>query len=780
MPFKRPDVGLLLAILVCSFSLIPLRQNGLAAGYDVLYHTYRVAEMYRSWEAGIYMPRWAESFYYGFGSPVFHYYASSTYYLTSIMKTVLGVSSVDALRGMIVISLLGGGAGMYLFSRTRWGQGGGILAALVYVYSPYILYTEPYTRGDYPELFAFGVFPWVLWRFDMLSQPMTNRRILAMRMISASCLLGLLVITHNLMAVVMFALLVGWIVWLYITQVTHWRQMLLMILAAGFGIGVAAYFWLPVLLERDAVQLENLIAVAELDYRNFFIPIPELFSLPTRADSNILNGLLPRYQLGVAGWLLGASGAIGLIVTLIRQREHQASRATLYFAVMAIIMIFLITPAATWIWDTIPGLAFLQFPWRFLGPVAACLAILAGSLVYQVQLLPTRYRIPILVFASLMPLGFAIPYLYVPQWDLQDIPTDVAAYHQEEVTGRQLGTTFSSEFLPVDVFVLAAPNQRLLDDFADGRPVDMVHYEALPSGIDITTLDQNPHHNHWSIEADSAFQLEILTFDFPGWQAMVNGEAVDITTTTPNGFISFPVPAGRSDVELTLTLTTPRQLGYGITVLAILGLIVTIWRFPSSNIEALPDSTDDATPNLYAYVAAVIVIFGLVFGITFRDGTAWLTSNDGEALAAQMQVNYLLGEDLRLLGYDMSDTTLAAGARLDLALYWEAQQPLTAGYASFIHITPNPETPPIAQSDRQNPGGIPTKEWGIDGHYYDSHHIYIPDWLPAGRYQVRVGMWTCDGIPDGEACGNGIRPPVRDENGTLLGDAVHLFDIDIR
>jgi uncharacterized membrane protein len=146
--FARVDRGLLATLVLCVFALYPLLRPGLPNGTDVLYHVYRVAEMDRAWSHGVLMPRWAESFYYGYGSPVFHYYASFTYYVTSILMRVFALDSLNALRALIVLCVMVGGAGMYLFSREVWGSKlAGVLAALCYVYAPYMMFTEPYARG---------------------------------------------------------------------------------------------------------------------------------------------------------------------------------------------------------------------------------------------------------------------------------------------------------------------------------------------------------------------------------------------------------------------------------------------------------------------------------------------------------------------------------------------------------------------------------------------------------------------------------------------------------
>jgi len=165
------DLHLVLTLALCLFTLWPLAYRpGLPNGTDVLYHVYRVAEMDRLWAHGVLIPSWAESFYTGYGAPLFHYYASLSYYLTSTFARVFGTDPVNSLRLLIAVCMLAGAAGMYLFMQPRAGKLGGVLAALSFTYSPYILFTEPYARGAYPEMTALALTPLILWRYQRLMQ----------------------------------------------------------------------------------------------------------------------------------------------------------------------------------------------------------------------------------------------------------------------------------------------------------------------------------------------------------------------------------------------------------------------------------------------------------------------------------------------------------------------------------------------------------------------------------------------------------------------------------
>jgi hypothetical protein len=299
----------------------------------------------------------------------------------------------------------------------------------------------------------------------------------------------------------------------------------------------------------------------------------------------------------------------------------------------------------------------------------------------------------------LLPLAFAIPMLYVPQWDLQDVDTSVAPYQQAEVQGLQRGTTFTGEYLPVDVFAIPGPTERLLHDFADGGEVDHAHHEVLPEGVELELMESGPQHSVWRATSEEPFGLEVLRFDFPGWEATVNGQPTPITPAVPHGFITFEVPAGESLIQLELNDTPARRIGKLISLASLL-MLIGLAVFTARTSDAV-FSADDLpfTAQMHIWGAGILatVIFFAVLVQVMRPGRAWYESEPGEALAADHAVTYHLGDSIDLIGYDISDDEFRPGDRLDIALYWYATQPPQAGYASFIHITTG--GPPNAHSD---------------------------------------------------------------------------------
>jgi hypothetical protein len=801
----RIDPAMLLTLVLCAFTLWPLLyRSGLPNGDDVLYHVFRAAEMDRAWAHGIYMPRWAEAFYEGYGAPLFHYYASLTYYSTSILTRVLGTSAVDSLRTLIALGALGGGLGMYGFVRAYAGKVGGVIAAVCYVYSPYILFTEPYSRGAYPELMAFALFPLVMWAYSRLIL-----RGGAGAFVLAALSSGALIITHNLMALVLSAMLTAWVAWEFIQPQRHrenaksasrflgtgFRNSVLAIVALGVGVGLTAYFWLPVAKEGDAVKLSNLIGVAQLDYRRFFVPVFHLLDFSPRLDGGAFNGLEHQLNLGVAQWTLALAGVIGIVGLWVWKRRtgysgslREPIKQTVFFGLMGAVIVFLMMPAASGLWATISPLAFLQFPWRFLGPAAFCLAVVAGMNACWLERLPKRIGAGLAGVVVVYVIALASPLLYVPEWIYTTVDTSVGAYQEAEVKGLQRATTFSNEYLPKSVSVEPGATPRLMADYADGYPINKAHVEALPAGGTATVVLHTPQEDVWQVDSPSDFNFEVLTYYWLGWAAEVDGQAVPITPSDPHGLITLPVPAGSHRVRVYLGSTPARDAGNAISlvsVVALVGIAFGIRRELTTETQREerktpppPSFTGEGGSQNPALVglglgAVVVLVF---LGVYMREGGAWVESPVGQAVLAQHKLDYHFGEQIRLIGYDVNGETFRAGDRVELKVYWLATAPIPYGYASFVHISTG--GPPFAQADKLNPADTPTKVWPSTGYLHDDYVITLPADMPAGEYQLLIGLYTCDTRPAGD-CGNGDRLAVTDANGQSVGDAVRLGTIRI-
>ncbi|MFZ0544469.1 MAG: hypothetical protein WAM60_03490, partial [Candidatus Promineifilaceae bacterium] len=128
------DKGFLVVLVICLLVAWPfLSRPSLPQATDAELHIFRLAELSRMVRGGELYPRWAANFYYGYGYPIFNYYAPLTYYLGLGVELLPRLDAVDAVKALFVGGLLTAAVGMYGFVRDSWGRIAGWIAAAAYV-----------------------------------------------------------------------------------------------------------------------------------------------------------------------------------------------------------------------------------------------------------------------------------------------------------------------------------------------------------------------------------------------------------------------------------------------------------------------------------------------------------------------------------------------------------------------------------------------------------------------------------------------------------------------
>jgi 4-amino-4-deoxy-L-arabinose transferase-like glycosyltransferase len=136
----------------------------------------------------------------------------------------------------------------------------------------------------------------------------------------------------------------------------------------------------------------------------------------------------------------------------------------------------------------------------------------------------------------------------------------------------------------------------------------------------------------------------------------------------------------------------------------------------------------------------------------------------GEPLAVN------LGDEIAFLGYD-SQTSVMAGERLPVTVYWQAQREIEQSYKVFVHLY-DQEGNILAQQDRvPGLGARPTTTWKEGEIVADRLLVPIDSAAPIGEYRLAVGLYEQE---------TGTRLPAYGPDGQRLeGDRVLLRQIKI-
>jgi len=764
----------------------PLLYGRLPWAADTLLHLYRLVELDHLLRQGYLFPRYAPDLAYGFGFPLFNFYAPLSYYAAMIFR-LIGMDFAPALLATFGVFILCAALGMYAWATEVWGQRAGLVAAAAYVTSPYLLYNV-YHRGALAEVLAMALMPALLWAITRWAHRAHSSSLLAF--ILTTLFYAALLLGHNITALTFTPVVLAYA----ITQLTEYTirntqadrvlsipyRVLRVALPLGLGLGLAAFFWLPAFVERDSVQIIQLFVPQVFDYHYNFVELGELFSLPMTVDPNLVLPPTPR-SVGLIPLTLAVAA-----LALKWKHWNPRQKVTAGLAVLLALGSSMLTlPQSVAIWDALPLLRFVQFPWRFLGLTSLSLAFLTGgwvaehdqahssfvlrssSFVPRGGPLSSQVLIPLTVTAFIL-YGFA--WQFVPYLEPIVRPTvvDIARYERES---GALGTTSAGDYLPNTVKKLPDPNT-LSERYARSDVIERLD-PAVPPDAQVIESHYRPLSADVILDSATPFTVTFDIFDFAGWQARVDGQLIAITPTDPHGLISFPVPAGRHRLQVAFGSTPLRTAASLVSLLSALALAgMVALRLVSRALRPAPgDLPCDLRLASWVCVFAISLLALKTFYLDTHE-TIWRrTRFDGlrvAGVAHPLNVNF--DHRMELMGYDPARLITEMGRPVRVTLYWRAMQKLDADYSISAQLV-DERGLVYGQRDSQHPGGYPTSRWKPSDYARDVHDISLAPGTPPGEYRLRVGVYRV-GTPGGLS--------VLDSSGAPSGTTFDMATVSVR
>ncbi|MCI0476604.1 MAG: hypothetical protein L0Y55_10185, partial [Anaerolineales bacterium] len=379
---KRFDSYLVLLILFSIFAIAPLLAPGYFWGaHDGRHSVYFLFEFDRSIQDGIFYPRWAPDYTFGYGYPMFNIYAPGALYASEAFH-LLGFDFVTATKIVFALAIVLSGVTMSAFIKRLTGSSqAAFLSGLTYVYIPYHI-ADVYVRAALAESVALIFLPLALWGFyETVVKPSRTT------IVAAAFAYAAMMFSHNGVAMLFTVVLGIWVLFLMLGEFRRAPRLspladfirlgLPSLAALALGLGLVAIFFIPAVLEYQYVRTDQWLG-NYYDYTNHFAYFFQLFSStwgfgiskPGPVDDM-------SFQLGVVPVLL----AIFSIVAVARNPRH-TRRLWIFFLAMAISVAALMLAFSLPLWQIArPILSFAQFPWRLLTLTMLPLAALAGAIV---------------------------------------------------------------------------------------------------------------------------------------------------------------------------------------------------------------------------------------------------------------------------------------------------------------------------------------------------------------------------------------------------------------
>ncbi|OGE06147.1 hypothetical protein A2W70_05375 [Candidatus Curtissbacteria bacterium RIFCSPLOWO2_02_41_11] len=567
------------AILVILLASIVISLPLLKPGLYVIHDDQQIARLFLFDEAlksGQFPVRWVDGLGFGFGYPLFVFYPPFVYMLGELFH-LIGSGFINSIKLVFFASIIASGFAMYILAKEFWDKYSAVVASVFYLLVPYRA-LDIYVRGALSESFSFVWLPLILWSLYRLKR--TEK---AFYIYISAIFLALLMVTHNLIFLPFMLILPVYLLFL-IWKAENKKLFIVNCLSSiVYSFGLSAFFWLPALLEKKYTIVDQLLLVNLANYNIHFIYPQQLWNWPWGfggSAAGLTDGI--SFKIGKLHVFTSIAASVLAIAHLIRLKLSgangspaealaKAGQLSIVFFVLFLFSAFMTTFYSKPIWDLIPPLAYTQFPWRFLIFTSLFSSILAGALVYLLRL-PILRLIASLILVVLL----AIPNfkLFKPQTYRPDLTDEIAT--SEEIINWDISQS-SFEYIPKGVELKKSElGTNVVNIKKSEIPTEEV--QILSGLAQINSLNSTPSKINFIVNAKDPLQVRVNVFNFPGWNAKVDGKKFTIADNNRLKLITLNIPEGVHRVEIQFKDTFDRFTGNIISLTSLLILFFFIIR----------------------------------------------------------------------------------------------------------------------------------------------------------------------------------------------------------
>jgi len=572
-------------LIICFAALIattPDLVRGNSCGHDFDFHLASWMDASAAWRQGIFYPHWASSPNWGAGEPRFVFYPPLTWMLGAAFGSILPWKGVQ-LAVICSFLALTGLATRALAREFGLADGAATLAGCAALFSGYSMFTA-YERSAFGELAGGFWIPLLL--LLALRDRDANAKPFRRALDGSAALLALVVAGAwlcNAPLGVMASYLLAAVALCVALFRRSWAPVIRATLSMVIGLGLSALYLVPAAVEQGWVQIRQAVDDPGLAIENSFL-------FARHADPNLALHDLELLRVSILAVLMLATTFLSLFVAWRRGKLPANRSLWIPLALIALAVLFLQFPVSLPIWNLLPKLRFLQFPWRWLVVIEAPMGIFLAAAVWTTRKMPRR-----IVLALCVSLFFGITAV------------SLIMFHQfcdadDRVSGMLNAFRTGQGFEGVDEYappradntlpVIGVPDACLSTDAttvlaaadSDGTVPEWDpangHCDATYSW---TRRDGKVPIEHRRITAEipHAGFLILHLREYAAWKIRVNGKILAFGADSglpplplrQDGMMAIPTPAGHVDVAIDWATTRDVVIGRWLSAISLIVLI---------------------------------------------------------------------------------------------------------------------------------------------------------------------------------------------------------------
>jgi hypothetical protein len=330
--------------------------------------------------------------------------------------------------------------------------------------------------------------------------------------------------------------------------------------ALALGFGLAGFYLVPAAYEQRWVNISLALASGLQPSQNV------LYAVIADAEHNAFN----RIASNTAVLIIALTGLFAGLSFPRSRSSAQPLKKSVWGALVALSVTaaFLMLRICNILWEVLPKLRFVQFPWRWMSVLAIPFAVFISAAIVQKR--ARGYRATLMIAAVLAILACTATYMVRHTWwDSEDVPVLLEALQNDE------GFEGVDEYDPLgdDHSLLPEKLERVMV-----TPTSEAEAE-LQSPAEVTVQRWTAERKEMRITTREPAVLKLRLLDYPAWRVEVNEAVVVPEQTGETAQIIVPLAPGSSGVLVRFIRTPDRTIGGLISATSFLiALVLFAWR----------------------------------------------------------------------------------------------------------------------------------------------------------------------------------------------------------
>jgi hypothetical protein len=542
------------------FLILPAIIKGIPRGGDLNHHYRTSVSLYESVRRGDFHPGWNSLSTDGYGDVSFRFYPPAFYAFMVLARMVSRDWYSATLLVFIFLSILGG-FGVYYWARIFIRPKLALAAGLLFMVNPYHV-NELYQSSMLPEYAACALLPFAFAFVELLCQSHRARYVI---LLGASY--AMLLLTH-LPLTVIGSLSLAIYALFRIRKSQYVKSLVRLTLALLLGLAASAFYWVTMISELAWMRGNKVVPDLWYDYRYNFLFGKAVEGSTTWWAAVLAFGTLLTAMPAVVLLKKAANVAGNKTSMAIHPSENRSSQlpaddnaalqspspeavnhSTPFTAlsVLTIVSFLMMVPLSRPVWDVVPFLKEVQFPWRWLTVASmACSILCAASLPHLFEMAKSKRRPLVLLAAGCVLMAISLTMFQVIRGATFVPRSNFDSFLQTIAASQSL-----RDWLPV---------------WASEQTKEMKgEIDAQDRGVSITSWQAEQR--SFQITAGQASEARVRTYYYPHWMATADGKPL-ATRADADGALIIALPKEAVTVDLTFREPQRVWISNAISLLA--------------------------------------------------------------------------------------------------------------------------------------------------------------------------------------------------------------------